>query len=394
MSRFVPYLGAVAALVAGVVLIILVNEFGGVPQAPALLPQTASSTVSVVPAVTLPPITFPVLPQIETTTSTPPTGPAKAPEPAIVSPPVKAAKAPSPVATSTAPAATPVSAPAPLPSSGSLSLDSAAAALRGALVNIMCYAPAGSTVHSILGSGVFIGSKGIILTNAHVAQYFLLADRGVSCTIRTGSPATNAYKAALIYISPAWIHANATILTQAQPFGTGEYDFALLAVTGSATATPLPAMFPYVPLAELAPANHSPVVIASFGAQFLDPSQIQSALYPIVVFGSIKDVFTFGVNTVDDIALGGTVAAQEGSSGGGVADVSGTLVGTITTSTVEGATDTRSLSALTASYIRSQYSREMGGSSLSGLLSAPTKDSVADFAPQIPLLESIITANL
>ncbi|MFZ2167728.1 MAG: serine protease [Minisyncoccia bacterium] len=394
MSRVADYIGAVAILVVGVALIVLANKFGEPVEAPIEVPETASSSISVLPTLTLPPVTFPTLPSSATTTVATSTQTLKAPEPTVPTPPVKTAKTPSPEATSTVPVAKPVSAPAPLPSSGSLSLDAAALALRGALVNIMCYAPAGSAIHSILGSGVFIDSKGIILTNAHIAQYFLLVDKGVSCTIRTGSPATNAYKAALIYLSPAWIHANATILSQVQPTGTGEYDYALLAVTSSATATPLPAVFPYVPLAELAPANHSSVVIASFGAQFLDQSQIQSSLYPIVVFGSIKDVFTFGVNTVDDIALGGTVAAQEGSSGGGVVDVSGTLVGTITTSTVEGSTDTRSLSAITASYIRSQYSREMGGSSLDSLLFAPTADSVADFAPQIPLLESIVTANL
>lgn len=288
--------------------------------------------------------------------------------------------------------ATSTSQPTPV-SSGNGSLDMSATALRKALVNIICYVPVGSGLHSISGSGVFIDAKGIILTNAHIAQYFLLADRTVSCSIRTGSPAVDSYQAGLIYIPSAWIHANPDVLTKVLPRGTGEYDFALLAITKSKTKSPLPSSFPSVPLAQFPPTSFIPVAIATYGAQFLEINQIQSSLFPTIVFGSVKDVFTFDKNTIDVLALGGSPAAQEGSSGGGVADATGSLVGTITTSTIEGSTDTRSLEAITASYIRAEYERETG-SSLDTLLSTPTENSLADFAPQIPALESIITAHL
>jgi S1-C subfamily serine protease len=274
-----------------------------------------------------------------------------------------------------------------------MGLDAAASVLREALVNIICYASSGSKLQSISGSGVFIDSKGIILTNAHVAQYFLLASRGVSCVIRSGGPAIDKYKAALIYLPYSWVNANADILTKTDPIGTGEYDFALLAVTKSATSSDLPSSLPSIPLAQLPPASGTPVVIASYGAQFLEAGQIQSSLFPTVVFGSVKDVYTFVLNTIDILALGGSAAAQEGSSGGGVADASGTLIGTITTSTVQGATATRSLDAITASYIRSEYARETG-SSLDILLAKPVAMAVSDFAPQISALGSILTAQL
>ncbi|TSC70998.1 MAG: hypothetical protein G01um101449_212 [Parcubacteria group bacterium Gr01-1014_49] len=273
------------------------------------------------------------------------------------------------------------------------SFDATATALRAALVNVLCYAPAGSRLHSTSGSGVFIDSKGIILTNAHVAQHFLLADRGVSCTIRTGSPAIDRYEAALIYLSPSWIQANPAVLTQTTVNGTGEYDFAFLAVTKSATTAPLPAAFPFLPLARMPHPPGTPVVIASYGAQFLESSQIQSSLSPTVVFGLVKDIFTFATSTVDVLSLGGSAAAQEGSSGGGVAEPSGTLAGTITTSTVTGTTDTRTLSAITAAYIRNEYARETG-SSLDLLLAEPTFVSIEKFKPQIKKLEAIITAGL
>ncbi|HQT82941.1 MAG TPA: serine protease [Candidatus Paceibacterota bacterium] len=391
MQRATPYLGIVAALLCGALILSLANSAAVVYSPPAAAPA-ASSTLSVASGFTIPVLT---LPRLESASSAPATS-----SPAIPPPPKKAVSpVPKPAAAiPSAPAAQPVSAPAvststPLPAPDNVGLDAAASALRDALVNIVCYAPPASGLHSISGSGIVIDPKGIILTNAHVAQYFLLTDRGVSCTIRTGGPAVDSYDAALIYISPAWLRANSNVLTQAAPSGTGQYDFALLAVTGSKTATPLPAQFSYLPLAEAPPGAGTPIVIGSYGAQFLQASQIQSALYPTLVFGSVKDVYTFGTNTIDVLALGGSVAAQEGSSGGGIADSSGALVGTITTSTVTGSTDTRSLDAISASYIRAEYSSETGNA-LNALLAEPTATAVADFAPKIPTLEAIITAQL
>src|SRR3989338_8875222 len=69
---------------------------------------------------------------------------------------------------------------------------------RAATVNIFC---AMEDSDAASGSGVVIDERGIILTNAHIAQYFLLDTyRGkefVSCTIRTGSPAKETYKGEL-----------------------------------------------------------------------------------------------------------------------------------------------------------------------------------------------------
>ncbi|KKW43960.1 MAG: hypothetical protein UY97_C0001G0014 [Parcubacteria group bacterium GW2011_GWB1_57_6] len=235
--------------------------------------------------------------------------------------------------------------------------------------------------------------KGIILTNAHIGQYFLFADRGISCVVRTGGPAVSAYKASLLYLSPAWIQANSSVLTEANPKGTGQYDFALLAVTGSATAKALPASYPYVPLAAQPPNTGTPVAIASYGAQFLGPEQIESALFPTVVFGSVKDIYTFGDDTIDVLALGGSAAAQEGSSGGGVVEADGELVGIITTSTLQDDTGARSLHAITASYIRTEYANETG-KTLSALLAKSLASAVADFSLTLPALEAILVAHL
>lgn len=381
MKRFVPYLGIVAGLYFFMLLAAFVNE--PLRQQPAGNP-TASSTLSVVPSYIVPDITLPSLEQVVASstqeTLAPPTVP----------PSKKAVPASTPVVV---PVSVPVQPPPPSIAEQNAELDASASVLRAALVNIICYTPVGSGLKSISGSGVFIDSKGIILTNAHIAQYFLLVDRGARCTIRAGSPAIDTYEASLIYIPSAWLQANSKVLTQTAPSGTGEYDFAFIAITKSVDRNPLPDTFPSIPLAILPPMTDAPVVIASYGAQFLEQSQIQSALFPTVVFGSVKDIFTFAINTIDVLALGGSAAAQEGSSGGGVANAFGELVGVITTSTTKGTTDTRSLSAITASYIRAAYAGETG-SALDLLLGQSTATSIANFAKRIPELEAIITAQL
>jgi hypothetical protein len=356
MSRLIPYLGIIAALAIG----ILIAAFSG------------SVTVLRTPTIVIPVAT-------STTISTTATS-------------TRATSIPKKVTSSSINTASATPVPVPVPLLEDVSFE-AASALRLALVNIICYVPVGSVLHSILGSGVFVDPKGIILTNAHVAQYFLLADRDVSCTIRSGSPAIDQYDAALAYISPEWLRANPSVLTETSPTGTGEYDFAFLAISNSATTSALPSLFPYLLLATTPPIASTPIVIASYGAQFLESKQIKDSLFPTIVRGSVKDIFTFGTNTIDVLALGGSAAAQEGSSGGGIIDASGAIVGTITTSTITGATDTRSLDAITASYIRAEYASETG-QPLEFLLDKSPANAIADFAPQIPSLESIITANL
>ena len=380
MSRFASYSGMVALLVLGA-FIIAFSDRVAPSHSPAFVAPAASSTLFALPDIAGPP------PASQTLDSKKGVGTAGSGYAAPASVSEKTASAARP------PVSEPVSAATTPRAADSAALDISAAALRNALVNIICTVPAGSGLHSISGSGIFVDSKGIILTNAHIAQYFLLADRGVSCIIRSGSPAAVRYDARLLFISPAWIHANADILTEAAPSGTGEHDFAFLAVSGNATSAVSSPPFPFVPLATTPPPAGTPVVIASYGAQFLEPNQVQSALFPTLVFGSVKGVYTFGTNTIDVLALGGSAAAQEGSSGGGVADAAGNLVGTITTSTVQGSTTSRSLNAITASYIRADYASETGRA-LDLLLAGATSTEVSDFALKIPSLESVLTASL
>lgn len=384
MTRLVHLVSVMAA----VALAILIATFSGSTTTVHTSPiptRTASSTLATFEDFTLPVLIVPDLvgDGVSDTRMVATTAPVKSSAP---KPTVPANVAESPVVQT-------VVKPIVQSTNTQISFDTSAAHLRDALVNILCYAPGGSRLHSISGTGVLIDPKGIILTNAHIAQYFLLTNLGVSCTIRSGSPATDRYLAELMFISSSWIRENANTLTQHLPSGTGEEDFALLAVTASTTRDPLPPVFPHIPLAINPPAAQEPVVIGTYGAQFLSSNQVRSSLTPTLVFGSIKKVYTFKENTVDVFDLGGSAAAQEGSSGGGVANGIGELIGTITTSTVEGTTDTRTLNAITASYMRAAYASATG-SALDILLAQPTALSVTSFAVQIPALRKVLVENL
>ncbi|MFA7302847.1 MAG: serine protease [Candidatus Paceibacterota bacterium] len=332
MRRYVPYLGVVAAIAVVVLFVASTSPLEPVYEvAPALLPELSLATTTP--------------PAVELLATASPKEAATAPKPDV--------------------------------------LIESASQLRKALVNIICYAPAKSGVHSISGSGVIVSPTGMILTNAHIAQYFLFADRGVSCDIRTGSPATPTYKAGLVYLPARWVEENATLLLQKNPMGTGERDFAVLAITDATQAVP------HVVLASATPGVNEPVAIASYGSQELSAEQIRSGFYPTIVLSAVRSIFTFGTKTPDVLAFVGTPAAQEGSSGGGVANSVGELVATITTSKIDGAVAERALSAITASYIQREYAAETGNA-LQTLLARPGAAAIADFAPQAELLRGIL----
>src|SRR5690606_33357837 len=116
--------------------------------------------------------------------------------------------------------------------------------------------------------------------------------------------------------------------------------------------------FPYLPLTDGEPEIKDEVAVGSYGAQSLTSTEIRNALYPTLAFAKVKDVYTFEGHTVDLIAMTGSVAAQVGSSGGGVADAEGNLVGVITTSTNSGDLLSRTLRAITIDHIRRSFEED------------------------------------
>lgn len=313
--------------------------------------RVASSSISVPSTTTKPAPTVPAGP----VQSTPPPVPFK-PLPIPVTPAIT----PTSPATPNPVPPTPVTPPAP-------SVDSRLSdetLLKGAVVNIICLP--GGGLRGSSGSGVIIDSRGIIITVAHVAQGFLLRDYPTAgagtCYIRSGSPAKNAYAADLIFISPDWLDENEATFLKSKPSGTGENDFAFLAITRSITTTALPSRFTAIPLS---PPNtdievEDNVGTGSYAAEFLTSSQVRSALYPTIKFAEIEDVYTFGRNTTDIFSVAAGSAAQEGSSGGGVMNEDDRLIGLISTRTVRPDLSQRSMQAITMDHVRRSFKEDMG----------------------------------
>lgn len=409
------------AVAAAVVLSAFVGLFAtSLPASPApIQPHSAGlATLGTIPDGALPSLPLPNL--VAPTTQAPPST-TTSPAAAVTSATPAQTKPTSPTATPAAPApAKPATMPAPAtqaattPAQATTSatapqnagtaspttsaLNSTIGLLQGALVNIICV-PQAPNLKAASASGVLIDSRGIVMTVAHMAQYFLLADYpshgDTRCIIRTGSPASGSYTAQLIYISPEWIKANPTTLVESVPTGTGENDFAFLAITGSASGTALPSSFPVIPLSHADPTTGESVSIGSYGAEFLDAQEIESSLYPIIVFGSITDRFTFAVSTPDLISVENTAAAQEGSSGGVVIGTDNTIAGLITTSSLGSTNVTqRTLHAITPNYIRRAFQADTG-KSLDSFLSGSTLPAlIQSFASQSSGLSSFLESKL
>lgn len=311
-------------------------------------------------------------------------------------------------ATSAKPAATAVSAqtspsaPAQSPVAG---LDSATlnTVARASLVNIMCTTIAGGSFKPISGSGVMVDGRGVVLTNAHVAQFFLLRDYGapgnITCTIRTGSPAINAYTAKLLYLPPAWIDSNASQITSTQASGTGENDFAFLYITGPYNpSNTLPASLPHLAMSTAAPDIGDQMLLAAYPAGFLSGELIATQLYASSALAYVTQLFSFaGTSHVDLFSVGGSIESQAGSSGGAVLRQDGTLAGIISTAILKGSTSQRDLRAITVDYInRTLKSSGQGG--IVDLLTGDLEQKAADFNTNIApgetaKLEAVLNAQ-
>ncbi len=267
---------------------------------------------------------------------------------------------------------------APVPSS----FTNVNASVRNAIVNILCTTKSGGSLNPISGSGLVIGPEGVILTNAHVAQYLLLKDYGmpnyVECVARTGSPARNMYTLELLYISPEWIANNKETLIEQNPTGTGEHDYALLRITGRTdpnlvVSFPVPFIHPEIN----EPAEGANVLVAGYPAGFLGGITIQKDLYSASAISTVKKMYTFDLQkgTADLMSVGGTVIAQKGSSGGTVVNANGDAIGLVVTSTDAEKTEDRDLRAITLAHVNRDLS-ENAGITLDSLL----KSNLAAYA--------------
>jgi S1-C subfamily serine protease len=237
-----------------------------------------------------------------------------------------------------------------------------------ALVNIYCTFTTDNTIQTTTGTGFFISSDGVILTNAHVAQYLLLETTDLlgeaECIIRQGDPATSKYQAELLYMPPAWVQENASVIDAVEPTGTGERDYALLYVAASVTDEPLPARFPALKIAtsELVPTDtrEATVTAAGYPATEFIKNGAATPLVPQSAETTISELYTFGSNRADIIALRGSIIGAAGSSGGPILNEQDEVVGVIVTRGNDLDDGSGSLRAITLSHIARTITEETG----------------------------------
>ncbi len=267
-------------------------------------------------------------------------------------------------------------------STSPLSFDEINTVSRAALVNIFCV-PQGGSLRPISGSGILVNPRGVILTNAHVAQYVLLSQDprvNLSCFVRTGSPAAIHFKAHVLYIPSSWVHAHAQDINNPHPTGTGEHDYALLFITGPENGSTLPSSFPYLEpdVREAISFIGDSVLVASYPAELAGGS-VQSNLFPVSSITQVAKFFTFEVGTPDVFSVGGVIGAQGGSSGGGVVNAWRRLVGVLTTTSDAATTAERDLRAISLFYIDTDL-RAQTGQGLAEWLAKDPVIATADFS--------------
>lgn len=265
--------------------------------------------------------------------------------------------------------------------------------IQKAIVNIYCSQTIGRQIRKTTGSGIMIDPKGVILTNAHVAEYFLLAQNGnnTSCYIRTDSPAVNTYRAKLVFLPEIWAKRNAGNFSLQTLTGTGEYDYALLTITERMRNDAPNVPFTYLNIDDGSIQNGEDIFVAGYPAGFSDVRVLDNSLYALVKPTEVRSTAGFIGNNSDVIYTGGTSVAEHGSSGGAVTDTKGNLIALIAATNIDSKTGSKNVQAISLSYIKRSI-KDTAGKSFESLVSNAKTEST-NFEKNISSFVNILMNN-
>lgn len=235
---------------------------------------------------------------------------------------------------------------------------------REATVNISCVFTTDTTIRGTNGTGFIVHPSGVVMTNAHVAQYLLLAETAAlgeaECILRQSTDVAS-YRADLLYLPPAWIQANAALITEEVPMGTGERDYALLYITNRNDNNPLPAAFPFLSLnTELLPKSVVDSEVEAVGYPAPGATKPGDELPVVLATTTISELYTYGSNYADVFSLRGSRVGASGASGGPVLAGDGSVLGMITTRGNDDVDGAGSLRAISISHIARTIEEETG----------------------------------
>ncbi len=228
-----------------------------------------------------------------------------------------------------------------------------------AAVNIFCSQKIGNKRKTMTGSGVLISEDGIVLTNAHVAQFPFVSETNTSvvCMARAGLHAENTFGLKTIFISPEWSYKNAAYINNGGTVQTGENDYALLKLISSNNSTGLkPIKISYDRIT-----TPGQVTLVSYPANIL-ATNINASLTRQKENLPLLSYYSLGLSQQDAFETGASNLAQHGSSGGLVANQNNDLIGivsiitTINNSTKPGTGNTFQIRGITTNHINTALS--------------------------------------
>lgn len=269
--------------------------------------------------------------------------------------------------------------------------------IEDVVVNIICVNKSSGIINLTTGSGVIVSPSGIVLTNSHVANTFLFDDKNSSnykeCTIRRENIPTYGFNAKLVYLPQDWIIENKSFFTEDNPRGSGENDYALLAITNNTNPSlKTPNSFRYVDILnnENEIKEDESIIIGAYPGLHTGVFEVDSNASFRKATSYIRELITFDRRTIDIVSTGPNNVAQKGSSGGGIF-WQNKLLGIITTT--DGYGSSSYLNAITIPYIIRDF-RNDTGDSFESFISRNKESLISNFEMQENSLKSLIAEFL